>query len=270
VTAALLSAALAVLLWPDRRMERFRRAALLGLSPRRRILRFPGPDELPLPLVAAAGTVAVAATLSTPLVALLAGVAVLAGTRSWVAGRRERTQEGRLEGLAEGLGALTAELRGGRALAPATTAAVAACGNEESGRALARAVRVPEARLRPPAGAGRDDELTSTVDRISAAVLLSSRTGCSLADVLGAVHVDLRARRRHREELRAATAGPRASAMLLAALPLLGLAMGSGIGADPWHVLTATGTGQVLLVVGVAFEFAGLAWSRALVRGVVR
>jgi tight adherence protein B len=58
--------------------------------------------------------------------------------------------------------------------------------------------------------------------------------------------------------------------MLLAGLPLVGLAMGSGIGADPWRVLTTTGSGQVLLVAGAAFELAGLAWSRRLVQRVLR
>ena len=270
MTAALLSAALAVLVWPDGRARRSRRAALLGLPARPRMPHPPRADELPVPLLATLAAVGLAAVLSTPLVALLAGVAALAGARSWVAATRDRAEDRRLAGLTEGLGALTAELRGGAALGPATTAAVAACGNDESGLALARAVRVPVAGRRPPALAPGDDAGTSAVHRISAAVLLSSRTGCSLAAVLAAVDDDLRARRRHRHELRSATAAPRASAALLAGLPLLGLAMGSGIGADPWHVLTATGTGQVLLVAGVAFELAGLAWSRRLVDRAVR
>ena len=80
--------------------------------------------------------------------------------------------------------------------------------------------------------------------RLAAAVRLSVRTGCSLAAVVGAVEDDLRARRRHRLELRSAVAGPRASAALLAALPLLAMLMGGGVGADPWRVLTTTGTGS--------------------------
>ena len=268
MTGALLSAALAVLLWPDRRAERSRRAALLGSSRGGAVPRVPRPDELPVPLLAAAGAVGLAAVVSTPLVALLAGIAALAGAPAWAAAGLDRAEEGRLAGLAEGLGALAAELRSGRALEAATTAAVAACGTEDSGRALARAVRAPEPGSRPRAG--RDDAFASALDRISAAVRLSTRTGCSLADVVGAVDEDLRARRTYRQELRAATAAPRASAMLLAGLPLVGLAMGSGIGADPWRVLTATGTGQVLLVTGVAFEFAGLVWSRRLVQRVLR
>jgi tight adherence protein B len=271
VTGALLSAALAVLLWPDGRAQRSRRAALLGSSARPRLRGLPGVDDLPVPLLAGAAAVGVAAVFSTPLVALLAGAIASAGARSWAGTRHEHTQEGLLAGLADGLGALTAELRAGRALEPATAAAVAACGDEGSGPALARAVRVPMAGAdRSAPAAGREDAVASAVERISAAVRLSSRTGCSLADVLAAVHEDLRIRRSRQQELGAVIAAPRASAMLLAGLPLLGLAMGSGIGADPWHVLTATGAGQLLLVLGVAFELAGLAWSRALVRRVVR
>jgi tight adherence protein B len=46
--------------------------------------------------------------------------------------------------------------------------------------------------------------------------------------------------------------------------------MGSGVGADPWRVLTTTGTGTVLLVVGVALELAGTVWSARLVRRAVQ
>jgi tight adherence protein B len=63
-------------------------------------------------------------------------------------------------------------------------------------------------------------------------------------------------------------AAPQASALLLAGLPLLGLAMGSGVGADPWGVLTGTPVGQVLLVSGCALEVAGIAWTRRLVHRV--
>jgi tight adherence protein B len=263
VTGALLAAALAVLLWPDRRTERRRRIAAQTAS-----RRAPWATAVPVPPAAVAMAVAVAAILSTPLVALLAGIAALTAARAWVGARRDRAVEARLSGLGEGLGALAAELRSGRPLEDATTAAVATCGDEGAGLALARAVRAPGA---PPGNsAGPDDALSAALGRISAAVLLSSRTGCSLADVVTAVDEDLRARERHRRELRAATAAPRAGALLLAGLPLLGLAMGSGVGADPWGVLTTTGTGQALLVTGVLFELAGLAWSRRLVGRALR
>ena len=56
----------------------------------------------------------------------------------------------------------------------------------------------------------------------------------------------------------------------LAGLPVLGLLMGAGVGADPWRVLTTTGRGTALLVGGVALELAGTAWSARLVRRAVR
>ncbi len=224
------------------------------------------PAAVPLPVVAAAVAAAVAGLVSTPLVAGLAGGCAALAARAELRRRTGSQEEARLAALVEALTALGAELRSGRSLDEATRAAVAACADDDSGRALARAVRVPED------GAGRagDDELGRALGRVAAAARLSARTGCSLTAVVGAVEDDLRARSQQRLELRSATAGAQASAALLAGLPVLGLVMGGGVGADPWRVLTTTGTGQVLLVAGVGLEVAGLAWSARLVRRAVR
>jgi tight adherence protein B len=264
VTAALLAAAAALVLWSDDgALRRTRMAAVLGRAPVRGPTRLRG---VPIPASAAAASALVAALLSTSLVAVLAAVAAFLGVRAWLTARAASRGEERLRLLADGLGALAADLRSGRSLEAATGAAVASCADDQCGSALARAIRAP-------AGAPRgrpDPVLGEALDRIGAAVRLSARTGCSLAAVAGAVEDDLRARHRHRLELRAATAAPRASASLLAGLPVLGLAMGSGVGADPWGVLTGTGAGQVLLVVGAALEAVGLAWSRRLVARALR
>jgi tight adherence protein B len=262
VTTALLAGAVAALLWPDRRTERLR-GLRRSHAPMERRLRG---TVLPLPALAAGAAALGTAAVSTALVAVLAAVLAAVAARAWQDRRREDRAGLQLTALTEGLGALSAELRSGRSLAAATDAAAAACGDDECGRSLARAVRAPAT---PPPGRGRSD-VADALRHISAAVLLSTRTGCSLAGVLSAVEDDLRARRRQRAELRTATAGPAASAMVLAGLPVLGLAMGSGVGADPWRVLTTTATGQVLLVAGVALELAGLAWSRRLTQAVVR
>jgi tight adherence protein B len=259
VTGALLAATLAVLLWPAPGSgRRVRQLAVGGPAPRR------WGTAPSLPVTAAIASAAVGATLSTPLVAGLAALLAFVGGRSWTARVRARRTEDRLRSLTEGLGALGAELRSGRSFDAAGEAAVAACVDDECGAALASALRAPGTAAPP------DDELGAALDRVSAGVLLSARTGCSLAAVAVAVEDDLRAGQRLRQELRTATAGPRASAMLLAGLPALGLAMGSGVGADPWRVLTTTGSGQVLLVVGVALELLGLLWSERLVRRAVR
>jgi tight adherence protein B len=206
----------------------------------------------PLLAVAAAGLVG--AAVSTPLVAALAagcaGLAVRAlRRRRWAA-----EADGRLLALAEALGVLAAELEAGRSLVAAAGAAVRACPDRGTAAALARALSADRAVEAGPA----------ELERVRAAVRLSARTGCSLAAVVRALEDDLRADHRRRQDVRTATAGPRASAVVLAGLPVLGLLMGSGVGARPWAVLTTTAAGQVLLAAGVVLEVAGIAWTGRL------
>jgi len=56
------------------------------------------------------------------------------------------------------------------------------------------------------------------------------------------------------------------AAAVLALLPVLGLCVGTMIGAEPLAFLLSPGPGRVLLALGFLFELAGLAWARALVR----
>ena len=77
---------------------------------------------------------------------------------------------------------------------------------------------------------------------------------------------DAQARRRADSEIASELAGPRASALLLAGLPVLGLAMGAAMGADPVSTLLGTGAGLTLLSLGLALEIAGVLWSRRIVR----
>ncbi|MGY1770351.1 type II secretion system F family protein [Blastococcus sp. SYSU D00813] len=250
--------AAALLLWPVR----------AGRGRLRRPDRGPARwGRAPAPLAVAAAAATAGLALSTVLVAALAAAGAAAAVLARERGRRTRREEERVAALTEGLGALAAELRSGRPLDEAAAAAGAACGDPVGADVLLRAVRAPGS-VPPP---GPDDGVwEASAARLAAAVRLSVRTGCSLAAVAGAVEDDLRARHRHRLELRSALAGPRASAALLAGLPVLALLMGSGVGADPWAVLTTTATGQVLLVLGVVLEAAGLVWTGRLVRRAAR
>jgi tight adherence protein B len=256
---------LAVLVWPGSHLRlraRLRRLA----APSEAGLQRP---RLPVPAVAAVLGTVVAAAVSTPLVALIAALLAGLSARSWSRRRRAEAESDGLLALTRGLGALGADLRSGRFLESASRAAATACGDQAVGRALESAIRSGEVGVGESHGEP-SGLLAASLERVAAAVALSARTGCSLADVVTAVEDDLRARHRAELELRAATAAPRAAAFLLAGLPVLGLAMGSGVGADPWRVLTTTGTGQVLLVAGVALELAGIAWSGRLVRRALR
>jgi len=219
---------------------------------------------------AAGGLVAavLVAVVSTPLVAALAGMCAGSAVRAVRSTRRAAAGRRRAQAIAEALGVLAAELRAGRSVGDAAGAAVTGCPDDVAGAALGRVLRLGAGTPDCPA-TGVAGDLDEVLARVAAAVRLSARTGCSLAGVAAAVEDDLRARARAETELRAAVAGPRASAAVLAGLPVLGLLMGSGVGADPWRVLTTTGTGSALLVAGVGLELAGMAWSARLVRRAV-
>ncbi|GLZ32967.1 hypothetical protein Lesp02_51550 [Lentzea sp. NBRC 105346] len=93
---------------------------------------------------------------------------------------------------------------------------------------------------------------------------VSTRYGVALAEVLDATRQDLAQRAAFARQLESRMAGPRASAAVLAALPLLGLLLGQASGAEPAHVLFATVPGQTLLVLGALLTAAGLLWTTGL------
>jgi tight adherence protein B len=258
MSPALLCLAGALLCWPPAvRIDR-----LVDRSGSRR------PPDVAVLLGGTAGTAAAGLLsgacgllVSTPVVAALAAVCGCAVGRALDRRARTRAAERRARALGEALGALAAELRAGRPLDEATGTAVDSCPDPVTAAALGPVLRLGEAPPGPPT-----DEPGRALVRLAAAVQLSARTGCSLAGVVSAVEDDVRARLHAEQELRSAVAGPRASATVLAGLPVLGLAMGSGVGADPWRVLTTTGPGTALLVVGVVLELAGTAWTGHLVR----
>lgn len=69
-----------------------------------------------------------------------------------------------------------------------------------------------------------------------------------------------------RREVSAQLAGPRATAVLLAGLPVVGLAMGSALGADPVTLLRQPSMALVVLIPGLLLEVAGLFWTARITR----
>ncbi|OSC61614.1 hypothetical protein B5181_26930, partial [Streptomyces sp. 4F] len=76
----------------------------------------------------------------------------------------------------------------------------------------------------------------------------------------------LRAERDQRCDLRAQLAGARATAVMLAGLPLFGLLLGSALGSDPLRVLLHTGAGLGCLLAGGVLEGLGVWWVTRIVR----
>lgn len=88
--------------------------------------------------------------------------------------------------------------------------------------------------------------------------------GGMLAAVVDGLAGALRDEQAHREEVRLQLAGPRATARLLAGLPVLGIGMAVALGADPLAFLFGSLPGAGCLVLGVGLDVLGLTWTRRL------
>ncbi|MEV6694526.1 hypothetical protein AB0M35_23940 [Micromonospora sp. NPDC051196] len=97
-----------------------------------------------------------------------------------------------------------------------------------------------------------------------AAVRLADRTGAPLADLIERIEADARSTDRGVAAAAAQAAGARATAWLLAALPLGGIGLGYGIGVDPLQVLLHTPIGGGCAVAAVALQVVGLLWADRL------
>ncbi|MCF8588683.1 type II secretion system F family protein [Gordonia liuliyuniae] len=108
------------------------------------------------------------------------------------------------------------------------------------------------------------------IDRLATAWAASSSRGLPMADLLQMLRSDLSARADHASRTRAGLAGPRATAMVLALLPILGIGLGHLMGAAPLAVLLSPGIGAILLVVGAALVSAGVWWTNAITEKALR
>lgn len=97
-----------------------------------------------------------------------------------------------------------------------------------------------------------------------AAWRLAERTGAPIADLVERIEADARAMDRASASAAAQAAGARATAWLLAALPLGGIGLGYSIGADPLAVLLHTPIGAACAVGAIVLQVAGLAWAERL------
>ncbi|MCL2788632.1 MAG: type II secretion system F family protein [Micrococcales bacterium] len=96
--------------------------------------------------------------------------------------------------------------------------------------------------------------------------LLSQEVGVEAADLLDALARSAASEQEAADAREAALSGPRATARVLAWLPVLGLGIGCAIGARPWEVALDRGLGSMIVLVGVGLMMAGRAWTNVLLR----
>lgn len=191
--------------------------------------------------------------------ALLVCEAVVVAVRSVDARTRRRAGMHRDEQWQEACEILATELRAGRSAEQAVTTAAVACDD------LARAVRALHL------GGDVVASLRQIQDAPAATGLASAwatahASGAGLAGVVERVTDELTAQLELRREIDGQLAAPRATARLLALLPLGGMALGVFLGVDPLRMLLSTTVGLCCLLIGSVLALAGVMWVDRLAR----
>jgi tight adherence protein B len=235
-------------------VARARFARLTGLNVSRRRHPFGFVVRRPrVGLVVAAALVGgLAGTLAGPVAAVIAIWYTVLGLRAALRAVAERGVTARRIAALDLISGLAADLRAGATPA----AAVGAVGAVGATRAAIGA-------------AVADAAVERALQRLSAAYDVSERLGAPLADLLDRVEVDLRGIERTRAKVAAQTTGARASAALLALLPVAGVGLGYAMGADPGHALLGTPLGAGCALGALVLQCGGMAWTGRLCRAAV-
>jgi tight adherence protein B len=192
---------------------------------------------------------------------VLAAGALLMAVRTMVRSHRQREdRRRRRHEVIDVCDALVAEMRAGLPAQRAVTNACSLCPELAGVAASARlggdiVAALTTAAQRPGAEGLR---------LVAAGWQVSARSGAGLAAVLDRIAASLRADEEAHAEVVAALGPPRATAKLLASLPLVGLVLGTAMGVDPLGFLLTTGVGIACLLAGVALAITGLWWVQRL------
>lgn len=205
-----------------------------------------------------------------PLTTALA-VAVVGSTACLRYRRRRRSRRSLQEGreLEAALDVLVGELRVGAHPVHAFTVAA-----EETSDPVARCLRGVAARARLGAdvaaglrAASRSSDLPAQWDRLAVCWQLAIDHGLAISTLMRAGQRDIAERQRFSARVMSGMAGARATAAILAGLPVFGVLLGQLIGARPLSFLLNGRAGGWLLVVGLSLACAGLFWSDRITDG---
>ncbi|WP_029116873.1 type II secretion system F family protein [Mycobacterium sp. URHB0044] len=234
-------------------------------TPRRRLTQRRIAGAVPDSALMLVGVMAAVVLVFAVPVTVVLAVAILASTlvvrrRRAVRSSRRAEESAALQGA---LSVLVGELGVGAHPIAAFETAASEVDGAVAGQLSAVAAR---ARLGADVAAGLravavQSMLPAQWERLSVCWQLAQTHGLAIATLMRTAHRDVVERDRYASRVTAGMAGARATALILAGLPLLGVGLGELIGAGPVRFLFSDGPGGWLLVVGVALACCGLAWS---------
>ncbi len=200
---------------------------------------------------------------ATLVVAVGSGAAAVL-VRHWRLGRLRARAAARRLAVVETLSFLVAELRAGAV----PEVALASVARElpalaPAARAAARGGDILSV-LREAAAEPGNEALV----RLGAAWQVAERSGAPIAGALGRVVDRVRDDLDLQREVDAELAPARATARIMALLPIVGLGLGSGIGGNPVRVVLTTWPGAVSASLGIALAAVGLTWIERVARSV--
>lgn len=181
----------------------------------------------------------------------------MAGFTRWRGG-------GRSQRLAERrwIEALIGELTVGRDPAGALVVATGSCHPKVAYDAWVAA------RMGGDVSAALMNDRSELVRSVGACWLVASNSGAGLVKSLSSISESARERERIRQQVEVAIAEPRAAALVVAVLPVVGLGMGSLLGANPLGWLMYTTVGRLILLGAISLEALGCWWAWRIIRSV--
>lgn len=239
-------------------------------SPARAVLATDRPVAWPWRTSTRSAGLAVALVLLALAGPVAAGLGLLGGhalLRAWTRRAAAAARREERSGAAEALAVLASELRAGRptalALSGAALVAVGPLADGLGSAAVAGELGADpvEALLR----AAPRSAVPEVLRGLAACWQVCASTGSSLAAAVERLSVSLRADQAQRLAVASELAGPRATAAMLAVLPVAGISLAAGLGADPLEVLLHTPVGIACLGAGLGLECLGMWWTRRLV-----
>jgi tight adherence protein B len=260
MTGAVLALALALLVFPASSRHRLEALGLRAGARRR-------PPVLPC---AAAAAVALAVMLPIGVVAAcsIVGVTLWIRRSRHVRAKRRAAESAALQGA---LDVLVGELRvGAHPVAAFGVAATEVDGPVASSfRAVAARARLGADVATGLCTVSARSSMPAHWGRLAVYWQLAQDHGLSIATLMQTAQRDIVERERFSGKVNAGMASARATATVLAGLPLLGVGLGELIGAAPLSFLLSDGVGGWLLVIGVTLACAGLLWSDRITARVV-